>query len=520
MNRCDILLIGFEDQENLGLRYIAAYLESHGIQVGIQPCQFDGNENILSYIKSIKPKIVGFSLIFQRMFYDFKDLISHLRNNGVNAHFSIGGHFPSLEALKTLEYIPELDSVIRFEGEETLLELYNNLDNQNSWQNIKGLAYRNGNNIYVNSSRPLIKNLDTLPFPLRSDVLAFHRGLGICSILGSRGCYYDCSFCSIHQFYREPAGALRRTRSPSNIVKEIEQLLYDKNIHIFIFQDDEWFMKGHYHIQWLKNFVKEMKKNKLSDKILWRISCRIDDVNADLIKEMKDAGLMCVYLGIESGNNQGLKTFNKHFSVDDIYRAIDILNEIEMPFEFGFMIFDPDSTFESIQENISFLEKITEGGQAIAHFSKMVPYAGTAIAQRLEKEKKLVCNIASPDYSFNDKRLNILQFYCSNVFNFRNFNQEGLVERLRIAKFDSIVIKKFFSDIFDVNAYEKKVKELIRQSNDAALETLSMATNFMKSRTEDEIFAQWALLEQLALEEQYKESLITSSLNILEAEYK
>jgi anaerobic magnesium-protoporphyrin IX monomethyl ester cyclase len=516
LNNVDILLIGFEDQENLGLRYIASYLKKHDIQVEIVPCQFNQKENLLSYIRERNPKIVGVSLIFQRMFFDFKDLISYLRKNGINSHFTIGGHFPSLECLNTLKLIPELDSVIRFEGEETLRELYENLDYPDRWKGIKSLAFRKGDNVYVNSPRPLIKDLDSLPFPLRNAYTATHRGLGICSILGSRGCYYDCSFCSIHQFYREPPGPLRRTRSPSNIIREMKQLFHEKNIHIFIFQDDEWFMKGHHHIKWLENFIMELEKSEIANKILWRISCRIDDVNARLIKKMKDVGLMCVYLGIESGNNRGLQTFNKHFTVGDIYRAIETLNEIDMPFEFGFMIFDPDSTFESIHENIKLLEKITDGGQAIAHFSKMVPYAGTLISKRLERERKLGGTIASPDYNFNDERLHILQFFSSNVFNFRNFHEGGLVERLRTAKFDSIVMKKFFSDRYDVDAYENRVKTLIQQSNDSALETLSIATNFMKNRTEKEIYAHWPLLEQISLDEQYKEELITSSLDELE----
>jgi radical SAM superfamily enzyme YgiQ (UPF0313 family) len=520
MSEGGVLLVGFEDQENLGLRYIAAYLEKERIRVRIEPFQFNHKEQILLSIKSEKPKIVGFSLIFQRMFFDFRELISYLREQGVTCHFTIGGHFPSLEPLVTLDLIPGLDSVVRFEGEETLIELYNKLDDLDSWKDIKGLAYREDAIMHVNAPRPLIKNLDSLPFPLRNNYTACHRGLGIGSILGSRGCYYDCSFCSIHQFYREPPGSLRRTRSPSNIVKEMEQLFYDKFISIFIFQDDEWFMKGHYHLNWFEDFIQELKRSKITDKILWRISCRIDDVNANLLKAMKDVGLMCVYLGIESGNNRGLRTFNKHFSVDDIYRAVGILNEIDMPFEFGFMIFDPDSTFETIQENIIFLEKITARGQAVAHFSKMIPYAGTSIAQRLAKEGKLAGTIASPDYSFGDKRLSILQFFASQVFNFRNFSPLGLVERLRIAKFDSIVMKKFFPDRYDANYYEIKVRELIQECNDSALETLSIAANFIKARTEEEIICNWALMERLAGEEHHQEELITSSLNRLEEAFR
>jgi len=487
MEEGGILLVGYEDQENLGLRYLAAYLEKRGIRVLIAPFQYDHKEDLLALIRTAKPNLVGFSLIFQRMVFDFKGLMSYLRESGVTCHFTIGGHFPSLEPRLTLDLMPELDSVARFEGEETLFELSAKIAIPSAWGRIAGLAYREGGDIRVNQNRPLLLNLDSLPFPVREQHAALHRGMGISSILASRGCYYDCSFCSIHQFYREPPGPLRRTRSPSNIVREMEELFHKKNTRVFIFQDDEWFMKGSYHIQWINDFVQELNLSSIRNEILWRISCRIDDVNASLLNQMKDAGLMCVYIGIESGNDQGLRTFNKHYSVSDIFRAVNVLDEIRMPFEFGFMIFDPGSTFDSVLENIAFLRELTNGGRAIAHFCKMVPYAGTTIARVLDKEGRLAGTVASPDYGYHDNRLSILQYFASIVFNYRNFSRDGLVERLRTAKFDSIVLKKYFSDVYDVDRYGDAVRELIQRSNDAALETLDIATRFMSAKTEEDI---------------------------------
>lgn len=520
MKKGGVLLIGFEDQENLGLRYITSFLKKKKIRIKIKPFQYHNREEILRSINSEKPKIVGFSLIFQRMFDDFKALMVYLRENDVNCHFTMGGHFPSLSPSSTLKLIPELDSVVRFEGEETLLDLYERIDDRDSWQNLKGIAYRNNGKIHINAPRPLIRDLDSLPFPFRSRETPVHRGIGISSILGSRGCFYDCSFCSIHQFYKEPPGPMRRTRSPENIIKEMEELFYDKGIRVFIFQDDEWFMKGNHHIRWIENFVSELKRSPICDEILWRISCRVDDVDSVLLRKMKDVGLMCVYMGIESGNEQGLTTFNKHYVVDDIFRALDVLNEVEMPFEFGFMIFDPGSTFESVGENIRFLEKITEGGEAVAHFSKMVPYAGTTIAEKLEKQGKLKGNIGSPDYGYEDNRLNLLQFFSSKVFNYRNFGKDGLVERLRVAKFDSMILNKFFSTKYDVSEYDERLRDLIQKSNDSALETFNMAVNFMKKRNEDEIYSDWILLDQIAEDERCREANITTELDKLEYDFR
>jgi radical SAM superfamily enzyme YgiQ (UPF0313 family) len=246
----------------------------------------------------------------------------------------------------------------------------------------------------------------------------------------------------------------------------------------------------------------------------------VDDLKSDLIKKMQDVGLMCIYLGIESGNDQGLRTFNKHFTVADVYRYLDILREVNMPFEFGFMIFDPESTFESVLENVKFLERITGEGRAVANFSKMVPYAGTPIARSLKKQGRLEGTIASPDYCFRDPRLNILQLFISQTFNFRNFDREGLVERLRLAKFDVMVLDKFFSDRYDAKSYASSVKELIRQSNDSALETLALATSFARRHTEEEIYKYWSVLENLGREELDAEERRTSALDWLEHCYQ
>ena len=516
---CDVLLIGCEEWENLGLRSIAAFLIKQGVCVKIEPYHESLKGNILASIRSKKPKIVGFSLIFQRMLYEFADLIAYLRQKGIAAHFTMGGHFPSIAFKDTLESIPELDSVVRHEGEQTLLELFLHLDQPDSWDQIKGIAYRTDGKIKENPPRPLIPDLDSLPYPVRSNSVMTHRGLGICSILASRGCYYDCSFCSIQQFYSEPPGPKRRSRSPSNVAQEMEHLFYEHGIRIFIFEDDDLSMKGHLQRRWINDFVQELKKRKIADKILYRISCRVDDIDGELIEKMKEVGLASVYIGIESGNNRGLKTFNKHYTVDKIYKSLSTLHDLKMPFEFGFMIFNPDSTMVSVKEDIAFLKEIGRDGQTVVNFTKMVPYAGTQIARRLEDEGRLNGTIASPDYTYKDARLELLQLFFSQTFHFRNFDNNGLVERLRWAKFDAIVLKKFFSDKYDTQVHAEAVRELIRQSNSSALETMSLTVNFMGNRSEEEILYNWQILQYLAQKERDMDFQITTALNQLMSWY-
>src|SRR5262249_23417381 len=117
-----IMLIGYQDEENLGLGYLSATLRRFGYRVLVY--NFNAKrEEIVAAARRERPLVIGLSLIFQFYLPRFAELVRTLRDGGVNCHLTIGGHFPSLSWQPTLEMIPELDSVVRFEGEVTLLEL-------------------------------------------------------------------------------------------------------------------------------------------------------------------------------------------------------------------------------------------------------------------------------------------------------------------------------------------------------------------------------------------------------------
>ena len=512
MKNTDILVIGYEEGENLGLQYIRAFLFEKKLEVVFHPLKLSEQERILEKIIKTKPKIVGFSLIFQRMLYEFADLITYLRQNGIKSHFTIGGHFPTMEPESTLVNIPGLDTVIRGEGEKTLLDLFHHIDDLSYWPQIKGLAFRRNGSIIITPPRPLIKDLDRLPFPFRDSQHLSHRGLGIRTILGSRGCYYDCSFCSIRQFYSQSPGLIRRSRSPQNVILEMEELFHKNDTRIFIFEDDDFLTKNRMQQKWINDFVYRIKKSEISDQILWRISCRVDDVDTYLLSKMKEVGLMSVFIGIESGNQKGLQTYNKHYTVNDIHKCLNILINLDIPYEFGFMILNPDSSIKSVKEDIEFLKEINKYKQAIIHFTKMIPYSGTPIALRLKKERKLGGTKAAPDYSFEDPRLDLYQLFLTQAFHYRNFNNQGLVEQLRFAKFDAIVTHKFFSNKYDTRSYIQSLNNLIYDCNIECLEKMSLAVNFMEKLTENEILKNWNYLQSLVNEEKFIEQYFTITL--------
>lgn len=498
MAHCDVVLVGYEDEENLGLRYIAAYLARAGVKVELAPYHAGLRLELLSFLRAWRPRLVGFSLIFQGMLPDFADLIAFLRANGVTAHFTMGGHFPSLAWERTLTLIPGLDTVVRHEGELTLLELLRSLGRPARWLRIPGLALRHRGRPVTTSPRPLVADLDSLPFPLRRGGTLTSRGVGIVSLVASRGCYYDCSFCSVRSFYGGTPGPLRRTRSPAGVVDELEMLFHEKGARVFIFKDDDLATRGPRARTWIEAFARELDARGLGRRIAWRISCRVDDLDRDVLRRLRAVGLTWVYLGIESGSEQGLRTFNKRFSVEDVRQGVALLRRLGLAFDYGFMLLDPDSTFASVGESVRFLESLGRRGDVSVHFTKMYPYVGTAVAARLMAERRLAGTDAAPDYSFLDPRLDLLQGFLSEAFHERNFGADGLVSASRMATFDLELLTRFGPAGRGTRAYGAAIRSITAEGNAVATSAVRRALAALEGRSLGACVAAWPHLMKLA----------------------
>jgi anaerobic magnesium-protoporphyrin IX monomethyl ester cyclase len=400
-----VILIGFQVQANLGLGYLASVLRQHGYTVRV----FDFEEDrrvILEAIRDSNPLLVGFSLIFQFYVYQFRDLAAYLRQNGVSCHFTIGGHFPSLSYCETLDLIRDVDSVVRFEGEMTLLELAGRLSSGLEWHDVEGIAFRGAEAAVVTPPRHLIHDLDELPYPDRSAGQPT-RMLGVSAVplLASRGCARTCSFCSIHMFYRAAPGKVVRTRRPAAVVEEMRMLHEEQGHRIFLFQDDDFPLFGPVWQRWTNELLGELHKNGLPGRTIWKMNCRADVVDRRVFADMRDAGLYLVYMGLESGSEDGLEALHKQVTVQQNLRAVEILKELGLMFEFGFMLFDPSTTFESVRQNVQFLRRIVGDGSNAAVFCRMIPYDGTPIKDTLAREGRLRGDVCNPDYDFLDARL-------------------------------------------------------------------------------------------------------------------
>ena len=408
-----VLLVGFLDQGNLGLGYLASCLRACGYRVLIADVE-SPPEALCRLARKERPVLIGFSLIFQFYIRRYGRLVALLRETGIRCHLTMGGHFPSLNPEGTLREIPQLDSVTCFEGEETLIELVDALSLGRDWHEVPGLAWQSGaqgrESAEISGSPPrhLLRDLDDLPWPAREFAPETVLGHAAMPILASRGCARTCSFCSIHTFYRTAPGKVVRIRAPERIVEEMAWLHAERGIRIFLFQDDDFPIFGRVWRRWTRRFLAALHGAGLPGKIIWKINCRADAVEPELLREMQAAGLYLVYMGLESGDAEGLEILEKGISVAQNLQAVRVLRQLGLVFEFGFMMFDPSSSFASIRRNLAFLREVCADGQVAAVFCRMLPYDGTPIRDILHAEGRLKGDICDPTYDFPDPRIDRL----------------------------------------------------------------------------------------------------------------
>jgi anaerobic magnesium-protoporphyrin IX monomethyl ester cyclase len=379
---------------------------------------------VVDLARRTRPRLVGLSLIFQYRAPEFLRLSADLRRELPAAHITVGGHFPSFADAELLDLSPDLDSVVRGEGEYTLLELVKRLDDRSSWSDIKGLSFRREGRVIRTPARPLVKDLDTLPLPVRDTPPQRDLGMGFSPILGSRGCHCNCSFCSISAFYGASGGSPQRFRSVDNLAQEMEDLYHRFGVRFFVFNDDEWFPAGRARLDRVDDLDRELRRRQMD--AIMSIKCRADDVEESLFRRLLEMGVVRAYVGVESGSDHSLRTLNKHTTAAQNERALETLNKVGILADFGLIFFDPDSTVEDIRANLGFFHRMAGDGQAPLSFGRLEVYAGTPILNRLQREGRLSGDFLAWNYTIADPRVEMLFRLMVTAMRHRHYDSDGL----------------------------------------------------------------------------------------------
>lgn len=464
MSTHPVVFVAFKEFDNLGVGYLGSVLSEEGYEPLIIDFR-DRKAEILKLIRKLKPLIIGFSVIFQYHIYEFKALIKYLRKSGITSHFSAGGQYASMKYEDLYKYIPSLDSIVRFEGEYTFLELVNCLHSGADWRKIKGLAYKDNGRITVNPLRPSELDLDKFPFPMRSTLEDYALGKKFATILAGRGCVNNCSFCNNTEYLKQSSVPIKRLRKPEKVVEEMEFLNHKKDCSVFLFEDDDFPLKTEKSFDWIDRFCKELKHKKLTDKIIWKINCRPDEVDYNRFALMKSCGLYLVFLGIDDGTDSGLARLNKHTTIAKSIHGINNLKKLKIGFDYGFMLFQPTSTFTSVNVNLDFLRQLCSDGTTPVTFLKLMPYFGTRVEMDLRKEGRLNGKPGFWDYDFLNISLNHYYDFIIDSFMEWLTEPEGLANVAKWARNYISVFSHFYKMTPTVQTISHEVHNSIAQSN-------------------------------------------------------
>lgn len=396
----------YENKDNLGLGYIGAYLIECGYNVDIINQNYNrlSDEEIISKIKQKQYILIGVSCSAQKNYPAVRQFVKKLRKEVPDVYIYIGGIFASIEFQKILNDLPELSGILCGEGEFSTLELVESLENHShDFSKVSGLVYKDDNGNIVCNSYKRIMDLDALPFPIRLDnVTGGKVRKKYIPIFAGRGCYGNCSYCSIQ---KSNEYKFKCYRSPQNICDEIESLISKYDTHYFHFYDDIFYDLSKKSLEWLETFIDEVKKRSLH--IEFRIYLRPNDVRETEIIKLKEIGLDNVFIGVESGVQRILDEMHKNIKVEDCIRSIDTLKNNGIKINLGFITFVPTMTFDELCENYGFLFKTKIYIEANL-INRLNIYSGCEYIHILQKEGLLLPQNnfwERHNYKFKDKKV-------------------------------------------------------------------------------------------------------------------
>ena len=341
-------------QPPVGLALIASVLEREGYQVTVLEANASKlpPEDVVPLVSDAD--VVGLTAMTPTINSAIA-IARHLKKAYPDLPIVLGGAHATLLPEETLAAAPEIDILVRGEGEETIIELLRVLEYKQPLSKILSISYRKDGKVVSNRVRSTNIDLDSLPF------LAYHllpwrryrphpphgRALPFAAIITSRGCPYKCSYCSKPIF-----GNKFRGQSPERVVEEIAYHKEKFGIKEFAFYDDVFTLnkKRAYAI------ADEIIKRGL--KIHWTCETRVNLVDKELLQHIKQAGCYSIAYGIESGSQEILNILDKDITMEQVEEAVRLSREVGLQTIGYFMIGSPGESPETIRQTIQFAKKL------------------------------------------------------------------------------------------------------------------------------------------------------------------
>ncbi len=369
------------------LAYVAAVLEQAGLEVHF----IDGvmeEMSIFDFAQAaarIRPDLVVIECSTPSINYDL-ETAKAVKESVDGTFVTLIGSHPTVFHEEILRDNPAVDAICRGEFEMTIKELALSLGGGDDLSQVAGLSYQEGGETRVNPPRPLIQDLDSLPFPARHIVrhdgyrAAIYSGDCPTAMVSSRGCPYHCVYCLWpdtlygHKF---------RARSAENVVDEMELVVRDYGVDEIYFDDDCLTLN--------KKRVLEICRLLLERgvEVKWIVQSRVDTVDREMLTAMKEAGCHYILFGVESGSPKMLEIMKKRISLDKVKEAFTDCRDLGIKTQAFFLFGVPGENQETIEETIEFANEIQSDS---TQFAIAIPHPGTELYQMCAERGWLVYN--------------------------------------------------------------------------------------------------------------------------------
>jgi anaerobic magnesium-protoporphyrin IX monomethyl ester cyclase len=342
----------------LGMLYIATILAKEGFEVSLLDQAAKGLTiaETARWVKKENPDIVGFSTLASSG-RTAALTAREIKKENPDAKIVFGNYYATFNTERVLQKYPWVDIIVRGEGEITSLELAKRLKNGESLKNVLGITFREKNKVISTPDRPLIKDVDALPFPERELIdVEYHSEVAgavtapekFTTVLSSRGCPFRCRFCGCQRFAR----GVWRARSAENTVKEIS-LLASMGYKQFLFVDDSFTINP----KRVTEICRQLRREKVD--MDWICEGRVDYCSYETMREMVKAGCKNIYFGIESANQRILDYYDKRITPQQSEKAVKTTRKACMDsIMASFIVGAPTETREEIENTLNFARKI------------------------------------------------------------------------------------------------------------------------------------------------------------------
>lgn len=372
-----------------GIIQLAAYLEKEvkNLEIEVLDCnaqQIDW-KGMEKKIESFNPHIVASSALATCNVYVVARTLETAKKINPDILTITGGqHFTAL-AQESLETYPVIDVIVRGEGEQSLAELVGNMSDRSSFPQIKGISFRHNGEIKHNPSRPLIENLDHLPYPgyhfVKDFVHKYHfgamagRNFPYALIEGSRGCSHNCTFCSQWRHWQRRW----RVKSPKRIADEMEFCYRNYGSKFLWLTDDNFSLDRR-----AGELADEIIDRKISEDIMWFTQVRCDEVvrGKYLLPRLRKAGLRWVLLGVENPDQSTLEAFRKNITKEDAKEAVKLLKKNDIFAQAMFIMGSRKDTVKSIENLRTFTDELDPD---LAIFAVLTPFPGTELFEEARR---------------------------------------------------------------------------------------------------------------------------------------